>query len=456
MVPGARPKNVIVMICDDLGSGDLGCYGGALPTPHLDQLAEHGNRLTRFNAGHPICSASRAALLTGRYAPRSNTPGALFPGAPGMALTEKTVADLFRQKGFRTHAIGKWHLGDKAPYMPMDRGFDSFYGVPYSDDMQPLPLWRNQEILQPEADREELTQLYTEDARAFLRDTKQQPFFLYLAYSYPHDPAQPSKAFKGKTPFGDFGDCVHEIDWSVGQIVETLHQLGKLDDTLLLFTSDHGPWFQGSVGKLRGRKGSTFEGGFRVPLIAHWPKGIAAGQVSDMWGSNLDVLPTLVSLCELPSSPNPLDGIDISSLLHSGSMNATRPPVLYFSPILNNEVHCIRDKQWKLRVAQTDGEIYINDWSSGRTGYWLQLPELYDLEQDIAESYDVAAKHPEIVDRLIAEMDRQLESFPDAVQGAMRTLRGTPARITTPPGAAARLDDHKPLPNWSYEPPNRR
>jgi arylsulfatase A len=451
-----RPKNVILIICDDLGSGDLGCYGGVLPTPHVDGLASGGMRLTRFNAGHPLCSASRAALLTGRYAPRSHTPGALFPNARGMALSEKTLADLFRAKGYRTHAIGKWHLGDKSPYMPTDRGFDSFYGVPYSDDMQPLPLWRDRTILQADANREELTQLYTKDAVAFLHGTEQKPFFLYLAYSYPHDPAQPSRGFKGRTGFGDFGDCVHEIDWSVGQIVDTLRQQHLLDDTLILFTSDHGPWFQGSAGSLRGRKGSTFEGGFRVPLIAHWPAGIAAHQVSDLWGSNLDVLPTLVALCELPPSPNPVDGIDITALLQAGQLSTTRRPVLYFSASVENQVHCIRDGKWKLRVAQTDGEIYINDWGSGEKGYWLAHPELYDVEHDVGESYDIAQRHPEIVERLRAELDRQLPSFPDSVMDAMKSLRSTPASIITPPGAAARPEGHKPAPAWVYEPPSRR
>jgi arylsulfatase A len=208
----SRP-NVLLMICDDLGFGDLGCYGSAVPTPHLDRLAAGGTRCTRWNSAHPICSASRAALLTGRYAPRSHTPGALFPHAKvAMTLEEQTLANLFRDAGYSTHAVGKWHLGDEAGYMPTDRGFDTYFGVPWSVDMQPLPMIRDRETLEADTDRDELTPRYTEEALKHLERKGDHPFFLYVAYSYPHDPARGSKAFRGRSEFGDVGDAIQEID----------------------------------------------------------------------------------------------------------------------------------------------------------------------------------------------------------------------------------------------------
>ena len=266
---GKRPKNVILMICDDLGYGDMGCYGSSLRTPNLDAMASGGCRFTHFNAGHPICSASRAALLTGRYGHRSGVRGAFGPHAKsGLALEESTLANLFRHQGYATKAIGKWHLGDAPEYLPTKRGFDSYYGVPYSVDMKPLPLIRDTQNLEETTDRELLTPRYTQEALDFLSGLHDKPFFLYLAYSYPHDPARASSRFHGKSGFGDFGDAVQEIDWSVGEITRSLRDKNLLNDTLMIFTSDHGPWYQGNPGNLRGRKSTTFEGGFRVPMIA--------------------------------------------------------------------------------------------------------------------------------------------------------------------------------------------
>jgi arylsulfatase len=233
------------MICDDLGYGDLGCYGSRLPTPNLDAMAAAGAQFTRWNTPHPICSASRAALLTGRYGLRMNTAGAFGPNSPaGTSLDETLLSNLFHDKGYATKTIGKWHLGDKPAYLPTNRGFDSFLGVPWSDDFNPLPLIRDTQILEQNTDRDILTPRYTEEAVRFLEEPERgkQPFFLYLAFSYPHDPARASARFRDKTGFGHVGDSIAEIDWSVGEIMRAVEKQGFAKDTLILFTSDHGPW----------------------------------------------------------------------------------------------------------------------------------------------------------------------------------------------------------------------
>lgn len=441
------------MICDDLGFGDLGCYGGSIKTPNLDRMAAGGIRCLRYNAGHPLCSASRAALLTGRYAPRSHTNPAYNPmNQSGMDLDEMTLGDVFRKGGFRTKAIGKWHLGHTSTYLPTQRGFHSFYGVPYSVDMQPLPLLGDTTVLETDANREQLTVLYTEEALSFFRSENQAPFLLYMAYSYPHDPAAASPRFQGKSGLGRSGDAIAEIDWSVGQILDSLSSHGRLNDTLILFTSDHGPWFQGSPGGLRGRKGSTFEGGFRVPFLAHWPNGLPAGGVCHQWLSGLDVMPTLVSLCGLEKPIRPLDGVDIMRALSSNTPPQRDRVLLYFSPPGGgNTIHCGRDGKWKLRIAQNDGEIYITDYTIGREHYLLAHPELYDLEADPEESYDIAAEHPDIVQRISRDIEQQVPSFPREVVEAFSTLRSNTAQDTTPTGATPRPKSQPRRP-WIYEP----
>lgn len=455
-----RPPNVVFMICDDLGYGDLGCYGSKLPTPNLDALAANGMRFTHFNAGHPICSASRAAVMTGRYGTRCKTTGAFGPrGLAGTSVDETFVSNLFKSHGYKTKAIGKWHLGDQPEYMPTNRGFDSFYGVPYSDDMKPLPLIRDLTILEEDTDRTLLTPRYTEEAVKYIDDSNGDPFFLYLAFSYPHDPARASPRFRGKTKFGEVGDSIAEIDWSAGEVVRALERKGLTHDTLVCFTSDHGPWYQGNPGALRGRKASTFEGGFRVPFLAKWPGQIAPGSVADTWASNLDVLPTLSSLCGLGLPEKPLDGIDISSILFSEDKDLTRKPILYFSPMGKGgiEIHCIRKDSWKLRVAQCEkGEIYVNDRSTAaKSSAWLARPELYDLSEDPAESYDVALQHPQLVAEMMGDLESMMATFPPNVVEAYAALKQHPGNISTPPGAAPR-PVQTTNPDWSFEPKDRR
>jgi arylsulfatase len=281
---------------------------------------------------------------------------------------------------------------------------------------------------------------------------------MYLGYSYPHDPAKASQDFKGRTNFGEYGDSIHEIDWSVGQLHETLRRKGKLEDTLMIFTSDHGPWFLGDPGMLRGRKGSTFEGGHRVPMIMHWPNGLDADRVQDAWATHLDVLPTLAAWCNLNLPTAPLDGQDMSKVFGGGPDRGDRHSVLYFNPMAagGKEIHCARKGDWKLRVAQVNGEIYINDWGAGREGFWLAHPELYNVRTDFTESYDVANAHPDIVESILADIRATIPSFPQDVIDTFRKLESNQASATTPPGAAPRLVTHQPQSAWAWEPPERR
>lgn len=457
--PQRRP-NVIFLICDDLGYGDIRCYGSQLPTPNIDALAAEGMRFTRFNSAHPICSASRAALLTGRYGVRSGTTGAFHPGSKtGTALDETLLSSLFQARGYKTKAIGKWHLGDAPPYLPTNRGFDAFYGVPCSVDMYPLSLLRDLTVLEYDTDRDRLTPRYTEEAVRTIEQSGEDPYFLYMAYSYPHDPARASERFRGKTNFGSVGDSIAEIDWSVGEILRAVERKGQAANTIICFTSDHGPWYQGCPGPLRGRKASTFEGGFRVPFVARWPGQIAAGKTQDAWCSSLDILPTLSAICGLAAPPKPLDGINISEIFTGRGQLPERKPILYFSPMGNEgiDVHCIRKGDWKLRVAQgSDGEIYTNDRTTqAHHSAWLERPELYNLARDPAESYDVARLQPDIVTELMQSLEAQMPAFPAEVVAAYTKLKQQPGDISTPPGASPR-PYRQPLEKGSWEPEDRR
>jgi arylsulfatase A len=442
-----RPPNVIIMICDDLGSGDLHCYGSSLQTPHLDRMAKAGVRFTRFNTAHPICSASRAALMTGRYASRSHTEGAYGPASPvGMDLDEKTLADILKPAGYKSMCIGKWHLGYPPPYLPTNRGFDSYFGVPWSVDMNPLPLIRDTTVAEENADRELLTPHYTEEAVKFINSSVTDPFFLYLAYSYPHDPPRSSPRFRGRSKLGHQADAIEEIDWSVGEILEAVRRQGLDRDTLIIFTSDHGPWFQGSPGPLRGRKATTFEGGERIPFIARWSGTIRAGRVVDEWGSNLDVVPTVASICGAQLPERHFDGIDISRLLTGQSASVGRGTMLYFAVTPRQEqLECARKGSWKLRIAQGTGEIYINDWLGGSCGpkrhFLLPRPELYNLEADPNESYDAAIDHPDVVKEIEQDIEALIPTFPENVVKAYAELKANPGSPFTPPGAATRPDN---------------
>jgi arylsulfatase len=442
-----RPLNVVLMICDDLGFGDLGSYGSKLPTPNLDRLAHEGMRFTRYNGGHPLCSASRAALLTGRYGTRMGVVGAFGPQAKvGCALDETLLSQLFKAKGYRTAAIGKWHLGGELPYLPTNRGFDSYFGLNWSVDMSPKLLMRDTTVIEENTDCSMLIPRYTKEAVSFIETDSTKPFFLYYGFPYPHDPPNASPRFLNKSGFGKQGDAIAEIDWAVGEIMKTLDAKRLAGDTLILFTGDHGPWFQGCSGNLRGRKASTWEGGFRVPLLAKLPGAVPAGAVCDTPASHLDILPTLCALCNLPLPAKTLDGRDVSALLLGRGKPVAERTQIYFSPMSKGglQPHCIRKGDWKLRIAQAyDGEIYvnINDSGASHKTAMLAVPELYNVALDPAESYCVANLHPDIVAGLSHELDTELATFPQNVQDAYVLLKQTVGRPNAPVGGPPRMPE---------------
>jgi arylsulfatase A len=433
-----RPPNVVLIYADDLGYGDLGCYGSGIPTPNLDRMAAEGMRFTQFYSANPVCSPSRAALLTGRYPTRVGVPRVLFPQDPGgLADSETTIAQLLKGRGYKTMCIGKWHLGRPARYMPTNRGFDEYFGIPYSNDMNPRPLMHDLEVIEEPATLETLTPRYTEQALRFIERSKGSPFFLYMPHTYPHIPLAASERFRGKSGAGVYGDAVEEIDWSVGQVLGALRTHGLDRNTLVMFSSDNGPWYQGSPGRLRGRKGSTYEGGVREPFIARFPGRIRSGAVSRAVASTMDILPTLAGLCGAPRPDKPLDGIDIWPVLSGRTPALERETLLYFD---DWNVQCARRGRWKLHFARYNSDTYAPAPSGGRFNLPLPSPELYDIEHDPDESYDVAPANPAVVTGIRHSVERLVEGFPAEVQKA---FKDTVARqvLPTSTGALPRIKD---------------
>jgi arylsulfatase A len=411
-----RPLNIILIYADDLGHGDLGCYGSTMRTPNLDSLARDGARFTNFYSANPVCSPSRAALLTGRYPTRVNVPRVLFPyDNEGLPASETTIAAMLKPKGYRTMCVGKWHLGHKPDYLPTRRGFDAYFGIPYSNDMKPAVVMRNEDVAEAEATQSTLTRRYTEEAVKFIDDAKAGPFFLYMPHTMPHIPLFASEKFRGKSPHGLYGDVIEELDWSVGEVLGALKRNGIENNTLVLFSSDNGPWYQGSPGKLRGRKGSTLEGGVRVPLLARLPGRIPKGRVVDGIGSTMDILPTVAKLTGSTVPAQPLDGIDIWPMLSGQSPALEREALLYFD---NWNLQCARWKNWKLHVARYNSQVYSPPPAGGRVNLPLRPVELYNLALDPAESYDVADLHPEVVKEIESRIARLLTAFPEPVRKA--------------------------------------
>jgi arylsulfatase A len=309
----------------------------------------------------------------------------------GLPKDELTLAEMLKPLGYKTMCIGKWHLGHLPEFLPTNRGFDEYFGIPYSNDMKPTPLLHNTETVEEPARQETLTQRYTEHALRFLREAKDSPFFLYFAHTFPHIPLHASPRFRGRSPLGLYGDVVEEIDWSVGEVLGALKQLGLEDRTLVLFSSDNGPWYQGSPGRLRGRKGSTWEGGVRVPFLARWPGRIPKGRVSNALTSMMDIVPTFLKLAGAPPPPKPLDGIDIWPILSGQREELEREALLYFD---NIHLQCARWGRWKLHVARYNTFAYNPAPPGGRQNFPVDPPELYDLLNDPDESYDVAPENP--------------------------------------------------------------
>jgi arylsulfatase A-like enzyme len=407
-----------------MGYGDIGPFGSKLNrTPHLDRMAAEGMKLTSFYAA-PVCTPSRAQMMTGCYAKRVSLPNVIFPSCPiGISAKEHTVADLLKQQGYATMAIGKWHLGDQPEFLPTRHGFDHYLGLPYSNDMggtgkpgpqgnvrPPLPLLRDGKVIEAPADQDTLTARYTEEAVKFITTNKDRPFFLYLPHTAVHVPLHPGERFKGKSANGAYGDWVEEVDWSVGRVLDTLRMLKLSDHTLVLFTSDNGPWLVmgkngGVAGLLHGGKGTTWEGGMREPTIAWWPGTIAAASVCDAPLSEIDVLPTLVKLAggAVPSD-HAIDGHDIWPLLSGETKDSPHEALFYFN---GNQLQAVRSGPWKLAITpQGTGLAKGAAEPVKHTG-----PRLYNLDTDIGELRDVAGQHPDVVARLqqfVAQMDSDL------------------------------------------------
>jgi len=427
-----RRPNIVLIFADDLGYGDLGCYGSNLSTPNLDRMAADGVRFTDFYSANPVCSPSRAALMTGRYPTRAGVPLVLFPrDEKGMDLEEETLADLLKGEGYQTMCVGKWHLGHHKPYLPTSRGFDHYFGIPYSNDMVPRVLMRDEEIIEQTANLETLTPRYTEQAVKFIENSADKPFLLYFPHTYPHIPLGASDRFRGKSPLGLYGDVIAELDWSVGQVLEALKRTRVEDKTLIMFSSDNGPWYQGSPGRLRGRKGMTAEGGVREPFIARYPGHIPKRLVTSAHGSALDIVPTVTRLCGARMPKKPVDGVDLWSALTGRAREIEREAVLYFDAW---NIQCARWKYWKLHVARYNSPPYSAAPAGGRVNMALKNPELYNLALDPQESYDVAEQNPQVVSEIRGRIERLLVTFPSEVQEAWRETQARP--VTSRPAGA--------------------
>jgi arylsulfatase len=431
--PPAQLPNIVIIYCDDLGYGDLGCYGSQIRTPNIDRLAAQGIRFTNFYSGNPVCSPSRSALLTGRYCVRAGVPKVLFPtDEHGLPESETTIAQTLKPKGYLTMCVGKWHLGHKPKYLPTTRGFDHYFGIPYSNDMNPRWLMNDTEVVEEQATLETLTPRYTERAVKFIEDSAKakEPFFLYMPHTYPHIPLAASAKFRGKSPLGIYGDVVEELDASVGEILAALDRAGAASNTLVVFSSDNGPWYQGSAGPLRGRKGSTWEGGQRVPFIARFPGRIPRGKVSHGVAGVMDLHPTIAKLCGAEAR-NPFDGVDIWPLLTAKQPALEREAFLYFDDVY---LQCARRGKWKLHIARHNVMVYNPAPQAGRISLPLAKPELYDLTADASESYDVAPGNPAVVADIQSRIDRVMASMPEHLRRAHAEQMSRKA--TAPPAGA--------------------
>ena len=451
-----KQPNVVIIFTDDQGYADLSCFGATeFETPNLDRLAQNGVRFTNFHVSTAVCSASRASLLTGCYNERLNVRGAYMPwdSLKGLNPDEVTIADMLKANGYATGMVGKWHLGHNKAFLPLQQGFDEYYGIPYSNDMWPVDYdgvsvhlkdsvskhWKLKYPALPLIegntkvgeinnldDQAQITTLYTEKAIDFIQRNNEQPFFLYLAHSMPHVPIAASDKFKGKSEQGLYGDVMMEIDWSVGEVMKALQSAGIEDNTLVIFTSDNGPWMcfgnhAGSADPLREGKGSMWEGGHRVPCIMHWPDNIATGLVSDKMASTIDLLPTIASIsgAELPEAK--IDGVNILPLMKGEDVNPRNEFWCYYG----GELHAVKQGDWKLYFPH-EYRSY-RQHPAGKDGYpgWTkQMPcglELYNLKDDIGETTNVLDQHPEVVKKLKAIADQARLELGDRLQKAKGT-----------------------------------
>jgi arylsulfatase A-like enzyme len=408
------PPNFVVIFADDLGYGDLGCYGHpTIRTPALDRMAAEGMRFTQFYSAASVCTPSRAALLTGRLPVRtglySDRRRVLFPDSTeGIQDEEVTVAEALKSKGYATASIGKWHLGCRPEHLPTRHGFDLYYGIPYSNDMAsaergypPTPLYRNENVIEQPAVQDTLTRRYTDEALRFIEENRARPFFLYIPHTFPHVPLHASREFRGRSPRGLYGDVVEEIDASTGRILGKLRELGLAERTLVFFTSDNGPWLPrnqngGSAGLLREGKGSTWEGGMRVPGIAWWPGKVGPGAVSAALGSTLDLLPTILRLAGIePPADRAIDGRSLLPVL-LGTGPPERDTVHYYR---GSRLMAVRKGPWKAHFITQPGY-------GGEGPKEHDPPLLFHLGRDPSERYDVAREHPNVVADILEEARR--------------------------------------------------
>lgn len=460
--PESRP-NIVIIFMDDMGYADIGPFGAkGYSTPHLDRLAQEGRILTDFYVAQAVCSASRASLLTGCYNVRIGIQGALNHQARhGISAKEVTLAEIVQSKGYATCCIGKWHLGHHPKFLPTQHGFDEYFGLPYSNDMwrlhptagkhyPPLPLLDGQRIVDPDVtaeDQNQLTRLYTERAVQFIEKNKDRPFFLYLAHTMVHVPLAVSEQFRGKSGRGLFADVMMEVDWSVGQIVAAIRKHGLEKKTFLLFTSDNGPWLSygdhaGSAGPLREGKGTTFEGGVRVPTIFWWPDVIPASSRCRTPAMTIDILPTVAFLVGADLPPHPIDGKNIWSLL-VGPENASSPQEAYYF-YWGEHLQAVRMGRWKLHFPHDYRTLAGQPGGAGGQPAPYKIAHielaLFDLETDPGEQVNLADKHPDIVAKIQALADKMRSELGDSVAKQKGVGRRPPGQL-----------DHADL-RWDWQP----
>ena len=440
--------NFVVINLDDAGYGDFS-YKGAFgySTPHIDKMASEGMQFSHFLAVQPVCGASRTGLLTGCYPNRIG-----FSGAPdhnskmGISAQEETIAEVLRTKGYSTAIFGKWHLGHLKQYLPLQNGFDEFYGIPYSNDMWPfhpsggsyfpdLPTMEGNDVVGYNTDQSQFTTDFTNRAVSFIKKNKNTPFFIYLAHPMPHVPLAVSDKFKGKSEQGMYGDVMMEIDWSIGQILQTLKEQGLEDNTLVILTSDNGPWINygnhaGSTGGLREAKGSTFDGGTRVPCIMYWKGTVEAGSVCNAMTSNIDILPTLAEIGEA-SPKNKIDGVSLLPIL-KGDMSV-KPHEFFYYYYKKNDLEAVTDGRFKLIFPHKHRTYTLyppgNDGKPGQVveNFEMKEPALYDLRRDPGEDYNVINEYPEIVKKLEDAAMKAREDMGDDLTGKKGANRRIPA-----------------------------
>jgi arylsulfatase A len=396
--------NIVIVLADDLGYGDIGTFGANdIRTPNIDNMAARGLKLTSFYTPSPVCSPTRAGLITGRYPKRLGIDHVFFPDSfTGVPTDEITIAEALKGNGYRTAIFGKWHLGHHKQYLPLQNGFDEYYGIPYSNDMAGVAYLKGNEVDSIRINQKYITSTYTKKAVEFIDKNKDKPFFLYVTHNMPHVPLYASPGFEGKSKRGLYGDVVEEIDWSVGEILKSLKKNGLEENTLVVFTSDNGPWLVfdiegGSAGPLRNGKGTTFEGGQRVPAVAYWPGKIKPGSVYADLATQLDLYPTIISLTgsQKTQTKKPLDGEDISQVLF-GTGKRKGNEFAYFS---NGVIEAYRKGEWKVRLPQPEVK------SGGAVTVPAAGLMLFNLEDDIGERNDVVKANKAKADELLASLE---------------------------------------------------